>query len=221
MIEDPFIIYCDGFCEPNPGGVATYGWIAKRGDEKIHSHCDTACSGPDANSSIAEYRAVISALEWLLESNYSDQMVVIRSDSQQIVYQIKGSYKVRPQELIPLYEMVILLIKHFKGLEFEWIPREQNKEADKLAFKAYRGTLSARRCFRKRKALKMASSVIPRPDGFFDVPSQHKPDVTYCVDLVNNTCTCPDFLEVGGEIGFCKHIWAVRISSGQEVNDIA
>ncbi len=40
---------------------------------------------------MAEYRAVISALEWLLGSEYSDQMVVIRSDSQQIVYQIKGS----------------------------------------------------------------------------------------------------------------------------------
>jgi ribonuclease HI len=83
------ISYNGAICEPNPGGVATIGWIAKRGDDEIHSHCAFACSGPDANSGMAEYRAVISALEWLLGSEYSDQIVVIRSDSQQIVYQIK------------------------------------------------------------------------------------------------------------------------------------
>ncbi len=222
MSNDPLVIYCDGFCEPNPGGVATIGWIAKRGDDEIHSHCAFACSGPDANSGMAEYRAVISALEWLLGSEYSDQMVVIRSDSQQIVYQIKGSYEVRPPELVPYYKMAMRLIRCFKKqLKFEWIPREENIEADKLAQQAYSGTLRARRYSRKFKARKIAPSVIPQPDGYFDVPSQRQPGVVYRVDVGMNTCTCPDFRAMGRDIGFCKHIMAVRISLGKEVDDIA
>ncbi len=96
MSEDPLVIYTDGRCEPDPSGVATLGFIAKHGDKEIHSHNAFVCSGPGACSAVAEYSAVISALEWLLGSTYRDQEVVIRTDAQQIAYQIVGSYTVRP-----------------------------------------------------------------------------------------------------------------------------
>jgi ribonuclease HI len=169
---------------------------------------------------MAEYVAVISALEWLLGSRYSDRMGIIRSDSQQIIGQIGGSYEVRPEDLIPFHKAAMRLIKHFRRLKLEWIPREQNKEADRLAWQAYEGTLRAQRFSMKLKAQKIAPSVIARPDGSFDVPSQHKPDVAYHVDIAKSTCTCPDPHAKGGNSGFCKHIWAVRISLGADIDDL-
>jgi ribonuclease HI len=221
MSEDPLIIYCDGFCDPNPGGIATYGWIAKQGDREIHSHCGFSCSGPDANNAVAEYVAVISALEWLLGSKHSDREGIIKSDSQQIIGQIKGSYEVRPEDLIPFHKAAKRLIKHFRRLKFEWIPREQNKEADDLAYQAFVGTLRAQRFSMKLKAQKIAPGVVARPDGSYDVPSQHKPDIIYNVDITKNTCTCPDPNAKGSKSGYCKHIWAVKISLGVDIDDIA
>ncbi len=38
MNKVPLLINCDGLCEPNPDGIATFGWIAKQGNKEIHSH---------------------------------------------------------------------------------------------------------------------------------------------------------------------------------------
>jgi len=61
-------VYADGLCEPrNPGGVACYGFVAWRGDERIAEGWGVACRGRAATNNVAEYAAAQAALERLLE----------------------------------------------------------------------------------------------------------------------------------------------------------
>jgi ribonuclease HI len=80
---------------------------------------------------------LIKALEWLLANNYESESTIIKGDSQLVIRQIKRNFKVRAPNIIPLYSKVMSLISKFKHIQFEWIPREQNKEADKLTCRAY------------------------------------------------------------------------------------
>ena len=50
-----------------------------------------------------------------------------------VINQIEGNFKVKAPTIIPLYRKVISLISKFKHIQIEWIPREQNKEADRLS----------------------------------------------------------------------------------------
>jgi ribonuclease HI len=63
--------------------------------------------------------------------------IIIKGDSQLVIYQIKGKYKVKALKIIPLYHKVMSLISNFKDVRLEWIPREKNSEADKLSNHAY------------------------------------------------------------------------------------
>jgi ribonuclease HI len=92
---------------------------------------------------VAEYTGIIKALDWLLEYNYNDQKIIIRGDSQLVINQIKGKYKVRAVKIIPLYQKVKSIISKFKDIKIEWIPRDKNREADKLSNKAYQEILES------------------------------------------------------------------------------
>jgi ribonuclease HI len=211
MVKCPLVINCDGLCEPNPGGIATFGWIAKQGDREIHSHNAFVASGQDATNNLAEYRAVISALECLLGSRYGAHKVIVRTDSQLVVKQINGIYAVRSASIIPLHQKVTELTRFFNSLSVEWVPWEQNEDADLLSRKAYAMALKAQAQTRQFKARAISVKVIPLSDGTFNVPFQASPGIVYRVDIKNNTCTCPDFQVRGRKIGSCKHILAVKM----------
>ncbi|MGB4216512.1 MAG: reverse transcriptase-like protein, partial [Thermacetogeniaceae bacterium] len=74
--------------------MATCGWVAYRGDKRIKKHHTFVFCGPGATNNIAEYNAVLSALEWLLQHGHSDRDIKIKTDSQLVVNQINGSYSV-------------------------------------------------------------------------------------------------------------------------------
>ncbi len=221
MNKDPLVINCDGLCEPNPGGIATFGWIAKQGNKEIHSHNAFVASGQGATNNLAEYSAVISALEWLMGSKYNDRSLTIRTDSQLVVRQINGVYAVRSPAIIPLHQKAMNLAKCFKNLKFVWIPREQNEKADELSMRAYKRVLSAQKQTREFKARDISPRVVLLSDGSFRVPSQTYPGVIYRVDIARNTCTCPDFQARGKKVGHCKHILAVKIATGKESDVVA
>jgi ribonuclease HI len=89
-----------------------------------------------ATNNQAEYRAVIAALEKALALGVI--RVELHSDSELVVRQIKGLYRVKKAELRPLYERVKELEKLLEAFTILHIPRRQNKEADKLANAAIR-----------------------------------------------------------------------------------
>ena len=140
MIE----VYFDGLCQPvNPGGIACYAFIVKRDGKLIHSDYGIAAEpfSEDATNNVAEYTALAKALEWLVTNNLNSEKVEVKSDSQLVVNQLAGEYKIKAKRIIPLYKKILLLKKNFRDIEVKWIPREQNKEADGLTNKAYNKAL--------------------------------------------------------------------------------
>lgn len=74
--------------------------------------------------------AVIAALEKAVSMGIEE--VKMLADSQLIVRQLNGQYKVKNEKLKPLYQKVVDLKKTFKKFSIDYIPREMNKEADQL-----------------------------------------------------------------------------------------
>lgn len=121
------IIYTDGGASPNPG-PASIGAVIK--DEKgVVSGLISKPIGRATNNE-AEYRAVIEALEMALK--LGAKRVELRSDSELLVRQINGQYRVKASGIRPLYLNVKQLQENFEGCVFKHIPRELN-EAHKLA----------------------------------------------------------------------------------------
>jgi ribonuclease HI len=63
------------------------------------------------------------------------------SDSQLIVNQLTGDYKVKARRIISLYKQVLILMSKFQDIRIKWVPREKNSEADRLTNKAYNKAL--------------------------------------------------------------------------------
>lgn len=130
--------YFDGLCDPNPGGVATYGFIIKRNGKKIdegHGLAGTPKT-PQATNNVAEYTGLIKALEWMRAHKIKDE-IVVRGDSDLVIKQVKGEYKVKSALLAPLHGRVKELLEELPELRLEWVQREQNADADRLTNLAY------------------------------------------------------------------------------------
>ena len=140
MIE----VYFDGLCQPiNPGGISCYAFVVKSDGRTIYSDYGIAVEpfSKDSTNNVAEYTALVKALEWLLENNLSYTKVEIKSDSQLIVNQLTGDYKVKSKRIMSLYKQVLLLKSKFQDIQIKWVPREKNREADRLTNKAYNRAL--------------------------------------------------------------------------------
>lgn len=140
MIE----VYFDGLCQPiNPGGISCYAFIVKSDGRIIY--CDYGIAGEpfsdDSTNNVAEYTALAKALQWLLAHNYGTKKIEIKSDSQLVVNQLKGDYRVKARRIMPLYKEVLFLKSKFQDIQIKWIPRDKNREADKLTNKAYNKAL--------------------------------------------------------------------------------
>lgn len=140
MIE----VYFDGLCQPiNPGGISCYAFIVKSDGRIIY--CDYGIAGEpfsdDSTNNVAEYTALAKALQWLLAHNYGTKKIEIKGDSQLVVNQLKGDYRVKARRIMPLYKEVLFLKSKFQDIQIKWIPRDKNREADKLTNKAYNKAL--------------------------------------------------------------------------------
>jgi ribonuclease HI len=124
-------IFTDGASRGNPGPAAI-GAVIK--DEKGNLVASISrCIGQTTNNQ-AEYRAVIAALEKAV--SLGARQVVLYSDSELLVRQINGQYKIKNTALRPLYQEVVRLAGALESFQTACIPREQNAGADGLANKA-------------------------------------------------------------------------------------
>ena len=121
-------IWVDGAARNNPGPAAV-GVVIKDEDGQSISQI-SQCIGNTTNNQ-AEYRAVIAALTEAIR--LGAEQVNLYSDSQLVVRQINGSYRVKKAELKPLHQQVIELQSQLARLDIRYIPRQQNREADSLA----------------------------------------------------------------------------------------
>jgi ribonuclease HI len=130
----PVQVHFDGACEPpRGGGVAAYGFTIEGMGLDHHGHgLAVPPLHPHATNNVAEYVGAIRALEWLDEQGYRGP-VVVSGDSQLVIRQMNGEYRVRADHLRPYHERLARLVERFVGVEFVWVPREENREADRLS----------------------------------------------------------------------------------------
>jgi ribonuclease HI len=131
MATKKVIIHTDGTAEPNPGPAAIGATIK---DERGRLIASISRPIGRATNNQAEYRAVIAALEKAI--GLGARQVALNSDSELVVKQIQGSYRVKKAALKPLYRRVKELQSLLESLTVSHIPREQNREADRLANQA-------------------------------------------------------------------------------------
>ncbi len=122
------VINSDGVSRGNPGQAAI-GAVIKDDQGRLVASISQRIGWATNNQ--AEYWAIIAALEKALALNAGQ--VELNSDSELVVRQIKGQYRVRKKELRPLYERAKELENRLVGFAIRHVPREQNREADKLA----------------------------------------------------------------------------------------
>lgn len=127
------ILYVDGSSKGNPGEGGA-GVVIKDDVGRTVSQCKRYLGSVTNN--IAEYQALILGLQEAKQ--LGTQEVEICLDSELVVNQIKGVYRVRDSKLKPLEGEVRGLLKHFTRWVIRHIPREENREADRLAREAVR-----------------------------------------------------------------------------------
>lgn len=127
MARKSIDIYIDGAAEGNPG-PAGVGIVFSEQDQQVH--CFTHFLGETTNNT-AEYLALIYGLQEALILKYDD--IQVFSDSQLLVNQMNGSYKVK-HDLLRIFCGVATHLKNaFHSFRISHIPREKNKAADALA----------------------------------------------------------------------------------------
>jgi ribonuclease HI len=124
-------LFTDGASRGNPG-LAGAGFVLMGGAGQIVY--EGARFLGEATNNQAEYIALVEGLSQGVEMGFSD--ISIRMDSELIVKQIKGEYRVKNHGIKPHYKKAVELLNKLESYSIEHIPREKNKEADRLANKA-------------------------------------------------------------------------------------
>ena len=127
-----FIIYTDGGSRGNPGPAAIGVVIKGAGEVRNYGEFIDRTTNNEA-----EYQAVIFALKKLKqligkEKSKSEAEVEIHLDSELLASQLNGEYKIKEKRLQELFLTVWNLKQDFKNVVFKYIPREDNRGADKL-----------------------------------------------------------------------------------------
>jgi ribonuclease HI len=128
MKAERVVIFTDGASRGNPGPGAI-GAIIKEQQGRHIAHISQAIGETTNNQ--AEYQAIIAALEAAIR--LGARQVELKSDSELVVKQLNGQYRVKKTTLKSLYQRVKELTNQFEDFTITHIPRQQNTEADKLA----------------------------------------------------------------------------------------
>jgi ribonuclease HI len=123
-----FVANVDGASRGNPG-PASYAVILRGPDGAPRFEVGKYIGR--ATNNVAEYYGLITALDYAAAQGID--RLLVRSDSELLVRQMQGRYKVKSADLRPLYERARKLANGFAYFAVEHVPREQNSEADALA----------------------------------------------------------------------------------------
>jgi ribonuclease HI len=120
--------YADGASRGNPGAAA-YGVVYTLEDGTVL--CGEHASLGHTTNNVAEWRGCVAALQRL--RGWGVRRVVIRLDSQLVVRQVQGQYKVKQPHLMPFHAQALKIAREFERFSIEHVPRAQNALADALA----------------------------------------------------------------------------------------
>jgi ribonuclease HI len=125
------VAHIDGASRGNPGPAA-YGIVLEIEDGAPIAALSKTLG--QTTNNVAEYHALLAALEYALENKV--RRLKVLTDSELMARQIQGAYKVRSLELIPLYEHARSAIAKLESFSIQHVLREQNRQADRLANEA-------------------------------------------------------------------------------------
>jgi ribonuclease HI len=120
--------YIDGGARGNPG-PAGYGVSIQDPDGTILDELHGSLG--IATNNVAEYNGLLAALRWAVEHGHRE--VHVRADSELLVKQMRGEYKVKNEGLKPLFLQACALVRRIGNVSFERVRRELNKDADRLS----------------------------------------------------------------------------------------
>jgi len=125
--ECPALLWVDGAARGNPGQAGA-GFVLERGKSRVLGAGEYL---GEATNNEAEYRALILGMEAAGRQGCNELEVF--SDSELMVRQMRGEYRVKNHRLQELYFQAVKKMKPFKRITFNHISRDENKDADRLA----------------------------------------------------------------------------------------
>jgi ribonuclease HI len=127
-------VHVDGGSRGNPGPAAIAAVLSDQDGEIIYSAGETIGR---ATNNVAEYRALIFGIERAGDLGATELDLV--GDSELIVKQVRGEYKVKDQNMKPLHAAAHAALRNFDGWSIRHVKREYNAEADRLVNEALDG----------------------------------------------------------------------------------
>jgi ribonuclease HI len=128
---ETLVLHVDGASRGNPGDAAFGVHVAGPGGE---TRAELYAPIGRATNNVAEYRALVHGLRWALA--HGGRRVEVFSDSELLVRQMSGRYRVKSPGLRALHREAVELVSRFEQARIRHVPREQNREADALANRA-------------------------------------------------------------------------------------
>ncbi len=122
------IIYSDGASRGNPGPAGAGAVLKDKNGDLLTEVCDYL---GEVTNNQAEYRALLLAVEKAKLLGATE--LAIHADSELMVKQVLGEYKVKNAGIKPIYQQLTSLLREFSTYTIDYVPRAQNAEADELA----------------------------------------------------------------------------------------
>jgi ribonuclease HI len=172
-------INIDGGSRGNPGPAA-YGVVV--GDPAGKPVAELKKYIGRATNNVAEYYGLIAALDYA--QSHGIRAVRIESDSELLVKQMRGLYKVKSPDLQPLYERAHKMAHGFESFRIDHVYREQNREADRLANEAMDqadGKAAAKVEVKPEKP-RAESAAAPNTGGPRLIPARYRGGVLYLLE---------------------------------------
>lgn len=143
VTKDGWVLHFDGLTEPrNPGGHMAWGWVLFRPGESNLTGKGSLEAKPENTNNVAEYTGLghgLRAVVDLIKKGAVCRNLFIFGDSKLVVCQLSGTWACNMPHLQKLRDRCLELLKEAKvRWEADWIPREENEEADALSKDAYR-----------------------------------------------------------------------------------
>ena len=122
-------MYFDGCSKGNPGRAGAGAVIYDASNNEVFA--EAVFAGYSTTNNEAEYTGLILGLNTALKQGITELQV--RGDSQLVIRQMQGNYRVNSAKLAPLYQCAVTLASKFTSIGFEHVYRDKNKRADALS----------------------------------------------------------------------------------------
>ncbi len=124
----------DGSCTPNPGGCMGLGWVVTLQNNSFSILGNDRLEKDTSNNALfAEYLALKKGMLEYVKADGQGPLTVM-GDSQTVIYQMRGLYPVENDDIGSIYKDITNIIREYElDIYFRWVPRMQNRQADKLS----------------------------------------------------------------------------------------